>query len=410
MDDVISACAADWADGAARRRVAKQLGLDIDDFTARTIASWIAQANAGRKKYQLALVDVIRAIVEATTSNEGIGIRTGGKGGPDARTPTAIVLAVKPQDRDEVVFAIAKCRASVASPGGAWSELAPWQAHMTRNVAKARAWAAEPEGKLVVPIVPKAKQSVRQSRVARDAILAEILADPTDDTARLVYADWLAARGDPRGEFIHVQCALAAGTGNTAKLTKRETELRRKYGAVWMKDAKQLARECTMRRGFIASITMTARQFAKVGKLFDREPVEELIVVDPEPRSLGALAGEPHLGRLRRIVLDGWTWIGDLPKLRAFQKFLRSPQLDNTRALSLQAMFGAPVDPVVDTMFDDVSWPKLELLQLRIYAGTTGRRGISVMTDDVTKANLERSLARARLPAKLLVEWLPRHG
>ena len=35
------------------------------------------------------------------------------------------------------------------------------------------------------------------------------MASPADATAKLVYADWLTERGDPRGEFIRVQCEIA---------------------------------------------------------------------------------------------------------------------------------------------------------------------------------------------------------
>jgi uncharacterized protein (TIGR02996 family) len=51
-----------------------------------------------------------------------------------------------------------------------------------------------------------------------------ILAEPDDDTPRLIYADWLEERGDPRGEFIRLQCELAT-------LTKPETPWLRMYGA-----------------------------------------------------------------------------------------------------------------------------------------------------------------------------------
>src|SRR5205807_10301364 len=39
--------------------------------------------------------------------------------------------------------------------------------------------------------------------------LQAILDDPDDDMLRLIYADWLEERGDPRAEFIRVQCELA---------------------------------------------------------------------------------------------------------------------------------------------------------------------------------------------------------
>ena len=43
-----------------------------------------------------------------------------------------------------------------------------------------------------------------------DYFLKTVLDHPADDAPRLAYADWLDGQGDPRGEFIRVQCALAA--------------------------------------------------------------------------------------------------------------------------------------------------------------------------------------------------------
>jgi uncharacterized protein (TIGR02996 family) len=44
---------------------------------------------------------------------------------------------------------------------------------------------------------------------SRQAFLEAIAADLDDDAPRLLFADWLEEHGDPRGEFIRVQCALA---------------------------------------------------------------------------------------------------------------------------------------------------------------------------------------------------------
>lgn len=46
-------------------------------------------------------------------------------------------------------------------------------------------------------------------RADHAAFLAAVVAAPADDLPRLVYADWLDERGDPRGEFIRVQVELA---------------------------------------------------------------------------------------------------------------------------------------------------------------------------------------------------------
>lgn len=62
-----------------------------------------------------------------------------------------------------------------------------------------------------------------------DPFLAAILADPFDDQPRLVYADYLDEQGDPRGEFIRVQCELAKPQHEKCNLQcalrRREREL-----------------------------------------------------------------------------------------------------------------------------------------------------------------------------------------
>ncbi len=49
------------------------------------------------------------------------------------------------------------------------------------------------------------------------AFLAAIMANPDSDLERLIYADYLDERGDPRGEFIRVQCELAALIGDGSR-------------------------------------------------------------------------------------------------------------------------------------------------------------------------------------------------
>jgi uncharacterized protein (TIGR02996 family) len=41
-----------------------------------------------------------------------------------------------------------------------------------------------------------------------DAFLAAIIENPDDDGLRLVFADYLEERGDPRGEFLRIECSL----------------------------------------------------------------------------------------------------------------------------------------------------------------------------------------------------------
>ena len=43
----------------------------------------------------------------------------------------------------------------------------------------------------------------------KDPFLAQIAANPDDDALRLVYADWLEERGDPRCELIRLEAEMA---------------------------------------------------------------------------------------------------------------------------------------------------------------------------------------------------------
>jgi uncharacterized protein (TIGR02996 family) len=63
-----------------------------------------------------------------------------------------------------------------------------------------------------------------------------ILAAAEDDAPRLVYADWLEERGDPRGEYLRVETALAStppGGRRYRSLRKRVTELRKGVDRAW---------------------------------------------------------------------------------------------------------------------------------------------------------------------------------
>src|SRR3954447_19705135 len=57
-----------------------------------------------------------------------------------------------------------------------------------------------------------------------DAFIRTILADPTDPTPRLIYADWLEERGDPRGEYLRPPPAPASAPaeGGEARALRRQ--------------------------------------------------------------------------------------------------------------------------------------------------------------------------------------------
>jgi uncharacterized protein (TIGR02996 family) len=170
-----------------------------------------------------------------------------------------------------------------------------------------------------------------------DAFIRAIIAEPDDDVPRLVYADWLDERGDPRGEFIRVQCALASWPpclrshfrdefeggmclecqGLTNPLRRRERELLDEFWAKWchqtfdhiapdvgvssggdnlrirLYDRKPRQDEigefeATFTRGFVGSVTLSWTDFqTHADALLSSAPIRRV----NRPRACGACGG-----------------------------------------------------------------------------------------------------------------------
>lgn len=100
------------------------------------------------------------------------------------------------------------------------------------------------------------------------AFIEEIRRTPDDLTPRLIYADFLEDRGDPRGEFIRVQCELSEmtpGTPGRSDLMNRERELLETFGGEWLQPLKQLGvRGLTFRsfeRGLLERVRISAAEY-----------------------------------------------------------------------------------------------------------------------------------------------------
>jgi uncharacterized protein (TIGR02996 family) len=90
-------------------------------------------------------------------------------------------------------------------------------------------------------------------------LLLRVLAAPDDDEPRLVYADGLQEKGDPRGEFIPLQCALArpearADPAQFAAMRAREGELLSAHADEWTALAIPFEGTATFRRGFVEDL------------------------------------------------------------------------------------------------------------------------------------------------------------
>lgn len=124
---------------------------------------------------------------------------------------------------------------------------------------------------------------------ATNPALEAAIADDPDDLARwLVYADWLQAAGDPRGELIVVQEAALGSDAARA----REAELlgqHERYLLGVVADARAFV-ELRFRRGFIHAVTVDTVQFMSDPSLLLAE-----VLRLPSARFLGELT-LPSLG------------------------------------------------------------------------------------------------------------------
>jgi uncharacterized protein (TIGR02996 family) len=135
---------------------------------------------------------------------------------------------------------------------------------------------------------------------------------PDDEALRLVFADWLEDRGDPRGEFLRVQVELARWVPDLARRTalrQRERELLAGHGREWIGP---LADYCLSWHfeGGLAHVTMNARRFA--GKAFAAR-AEELLTrawvrrlrLEGAYRHRRAVAAAPYLALVPELDLGG---------------------------------------------------------------------------------------------------------
>src|SRR5215207_10201425 len=118
--------------------------------------------------------------------------------------------------------------------------------------------------------------------------ITQILVDPDDDRPRMVYADWLMREGDPRGELIAVQCALARhatqneDVGPLEPLEWRERTLLKTYGKSWTIDAETRLKywgEFGFRRGFIEALTFNGGYHDTYDKVREAAPLLRALAV-----------------------------------------------------------------------------------------------------------------------------------
>ena len=115
-----------------------------------------------------------------------------------------------------------------------------------------------------------------------------ILANPHDLTARSAYADFLAERGDPRGEFLQIQLALeneALPKRDRDALKKKEAALLKKHREEWLGPlADEKEADVSFARGGMRVVfpRLTVDQARALAKCPEGRLLRELIVLGAE--------------------------------------------------------------------------------------------------------------------------------
>src|SRR5262245_59749396 len=146
------------------------------------------------------------------------------------------------------------------------------------------------------------KNPMRES----NALLQQVIARPDWDGPRLIYADWLGERNDPRWEFIRLQCTLAqlpAGDDRRPELQVRADELLKVHQDRWAGPLAGLVSGWRFHRGFIDTVYVDARRFlTNAERVFALAPVRFMHLLDVG-RRIAEVAASPALARLRGLTL-----------------------------------------------------------------------------------------------------------
>jgi len=166
-----------------------------------------------------------------------------------------------------------------------------------------------------------------------ESLIDAIVAAPDDDAPRMVYADWLQERGDPRGELIALQCRPALFESD---VFERAWRLEHEHGARWLAPLRELVTDpgpLHFVRGFVERIQLDAADWIKNGeRLCALTPLREIELRRVE--SLAEVLAAPATARVRSIevraqVLDN-ARVGKLDHVPPL------PRLDSLALLELR--------------------------------------------------------------------------
>lgn len=180
-------------------------------------------------------------------------------------------------------------------------------------------------------------QAVKQFESADYTPWNEIQLDSENDEPRLVYADWLEENGDPRGEFIRIQCqysSLPPGSPERMELKKKSNALLREHGDNWFsRMAKAPFSGAKFHRGFVSEVQTTAKRLMEKGdKIFEFAPLINFVRITKAWDCLVELGECEHLQKLTAVGFAEKRHFHE----ESWKQLLDSPNLINLTEIHLQ--------------------------------------------------------------------------
>ncbi|QJW93411.1 TIGR02996 domain-containing protein [Frigoriglobus tundricola] len=178
------------------------------------------------------------------------------------------------------------------------------------------------------------------------ALLVAIVANPDDDTPRLVYADWLQEHGDEeQARFIRDSIALEwledYEDDKRQTIAMRLDKIEHRNGLRWLNAVGVRATDVAYDRGMVEGVVYNGASafWEDAAVLFTRAPIRDLtihnmIASDLDPDWLDVMADVSHFARLRvlRLSNSGWPVTSS-----GWERFITSPHLANLEELSVRS-------------------------------------------------------------------------
>ena len=199
-----------------------------------------------------------------------------------------------------------------------------------------------------------------------------IAEDPDNDFPRLVYADWLQEMGDPKAEFVRLQCRIAelpADDPERMKLQAQENACMQANQSRWFLPLYRASDELrgTFHRGVIEEVSVKPSQFLQLAdRIFQYVPTIRRLKLFNERDKMSV----PAFDRL--LKLPYWDRIiaidGRLHYLSRFmfRMLIESLQLIGLRELTVAIGGSAPyeLNPIIQILMDTEHLPSLKTLAL----------------------------------------------